>query len=35
MAMIIMSDVTSLRERAKWQGFIAAAVAAGSAAVCG
>ncbi|EIN04453.1 MFS general substrate transporter [Punctularia strigosozonata HHB-11173 SS5] len=32
MAMIIMSDVTSLRERAKWQGFIASAVAAGSAA---
>ncbi|KAI5479963.1 MFS general substrate transporter [Pseudohyphozyma bogoriensis] len=32
MAMVIMSDVTSLKDRAKWQGYIAGSVALGSAA---
>ncbi|KAL1742627.1 major facilitator superfamily domain-containing protein [Schizophyllum fasciatum] len=31
LAMIVMSDVTSLRERGKWQGYIAGSVALGSA----
>ncbi|KAM0752934.1 MFS general substrate transporter [Meredithblackwellia eburnea MCA 4105] len=32
MAMVVMSDVTSLRERNKWQGYITSSIAAGSAA---
>ena len=28
--MVIMSDITTLRERGKWQGFIGVAVAAGN-----
>ncbi|KAI5825536.1 MFS general substrate transporter [Schizophyllum commune Tattone D] len=31
LSMIVMSDVTSLRERGKWQGYIAGSVALGSA----
>lgn len=30
LAMIVMSDVTSLRERGKWQGYLAASIASGN-----